>query len=138
MGALGHRFSSVCLVAALALGTWAACGGAASTPLDKPPTGPSESGDDATSQGSQDAGGSSSSGGGRDATLPEDTGVGDTTSDGADDSASDDADSVSVIEAGPPDAGFCGVCSVGNRCCMVPGTLSYGQCYSELCGPCCF
>jgi hypothetical protein len=137
MGALEHRFSSLCLVAALALGAASGCGGAASTPLDKPPIGPSEPADDATTQGSQDASGSSSSGGGKDATLPEDTGVGDdTTSDAAGDD-SDDA-GIAALEAGPPDAGFCGVCAAGNRCCMVPGTLSYGQCYSELCGPCCF
>jgi len=139
MGASGHRFGAVPFVLGLALCLASACGGAASTPLDRPATGPS-SGDDDNSQGPPDTGSGSSSGGGHeDATVSDDSNPGDDVgSDGGGD-AGDDGSSSPPEEAGPPDASsMCGPCMPGDRCCTVPGTVSYGQCYSVLCGPCCF
>ncbi len=138
MGALGYQFSSVCLAAALSLCATSACSGAASTPLDRPPSVPTGQGDDDSSQGSNEASASSSSGGGKDATIPEDSSKADDTIDAADEADGDDVASEPPADASPPDAGLCGPCAPGNRCCTVPGTVSYGQCYSVLCGPCCF
>jgi hypothetical protein len=136
MGASRHRFDLASLVLGVALCAASACGGAASTPLDQPPaSGPQ--GDEDSSQGSSDSSGSS--GGGRDATLADESNPGDDTTDAGADSGGDDVGSEPAEEAGPPDAtSVCAsACTVGSRCCTVPGTLSYGQCYSVLCGYCC-
>jgi hypothetical protein len=136
MGATGYRFSAVRLALGAAACVAIACGGAASTPLDRPlPTQPA---DDGATSGMPEASASSSGGGGSDATLADDSSSGGgTTVDAADDAPAADAESTPV-EAGPPDSGStCGVCTLGNRCCMVPGTISFGQCYSVLCMACC-
>jgi hypothetical protein len=138
MGALGYRISSACLAAGLALCAANACGGAASTPLDKPPIVPTPQGDDDSSAGPNEASASSSSGGGKDATIAEDSSKGDDTIDAGDEPSSDDVGVGPPVDASPEDASLCGPCALGNRCCTVPGTVSYGQCYSVLCGPCCF
>jgi hypothetical protein len=137
MGASRHRFDTASLVLGVALCAASACGGAASTPLDQPPASNPQGGDD-SSQGGGDSGGSSS--GGRDATLADESNPGDDMTADANEAADsgDDVGSEPAEEAGPPDAGGCAsACIGGNRCCTVPGTLSYGQCYSVLCGYCC-
>jgi hypothetical protein len=136
MGASRHRFGTASLVVGVALCAANACGGAASTPLDQPPASNPQGGED-SSPGAVDSGGSS--GGGKDATLADESNPGDdTTADATVDSGEDDVGSEPAEEAGPPDAGGCAAaCTAGSRCCTVPNTLSYGQCYSVLCGYCC-
>jgi hypothetical protein len=131
MGAWGNRFSALPLVtglAGLALCVASACGGAASTPLDRPA--PIQQGDDQTAQPVPEASASSSGGGRQDATVSEDSGPGGDNTPDASDEPVDDGSS-SQDEAGP-DASMCGMCMFGNRCCTVPGAISYGQCYSVL------
>lgn len=136
MGATGYRFSTVRLALGAAVCATIACGGAASTPLDRPL--PAQPEDDGATRGMPEASASSSGGGGSDATLADDSNPGGGTAvDAADDAPADDAESMPV-DAGPPDSGgACGVCTFGNRCCMVPGAFSFGQCYSDLCMACC-
>jgi hypothetical protein len=130
----GHRFGAIARAAGFALCVVTACGGAASTPLDKPA--PTQHGGDNTT-GGLEASTSSSGGGGSDATVAEDATVGDDTHDAARDAPAQD-DVESPPEASPADdAPMCGVCPIGNRCCMTPGAISFGQCYNLLCGPCC-
>jgi hypothetical protein len=136
MGSSGKRFSAAPLVAGLALFSAMACGGAASTPLDQPSTSGGHGGDDMSSMMRDATSGSSSSGGGReDATVPDEASL----DDGAADASDDGDDGQATDEGGPLEAGpMCGMCAPGNRCCMTPGAFSYGQCYSLLCGGCCF
>jgi hypothetical protein len=135
MGAWGNRFALplVTGLAGLALCVASACGGAASTPLDRPAP-MVQQGDDQTPQPVPEASGSSSGGGRVDATVSDDSGPGNNTPDASDEPV-DDGQS-SQDDAGP-DASMCGMCLFGNRCCMVRGAISYGQCYSVLCGACC-
>jgi hypothetical protein len=125
----------------LALCASSACGGAASTPLDQPATTPSGSSSGDMSNHMRDATMGSSSGGGNgndDATVSDEANQ---DQDGAsiDNSDSgDDAGNPSPDDAGPPDASaMCGACTFGNRCCTVPGAISYGRCYAATCGFCC-
>jgi hypothetical protein len=138
MGSPGKRFSASPLVVGLALFGAMACGGAASTPLDQPSTTGGHGGDDMSGKMHDATSGSSSSGGGHeDATVPDEASLDDATVDAADDG---DDGGQGVDEGGPPEAGsLCAMgCAPGNRCCMMPGAISYGQCYSILCGACCF
>jgi hypothetical protein len=131
MGAWGNRFALplVTGLAGLALCAASACGGAVSTPLDRPA--PIQQGDDTTVQPVPEASASSSGGGREDATVSDDSGPrGDNTD--ASDEPVDDGQS-SAVEAGP-DAAMCGMCMFGTRCCMVPGAMAYGQCYNVLFG----
>jgi hypothetical protein len=133
MGAWGNRFSALPVVtglAGLALCVASACGGAASTPLDRPAL--TEQGDDQTAPPVPEASASSSGGGRVDATVSDDSGPrGDNTTDASDEPV-DDGQS-SAVEAGP-DAAMCGICLFGTRCCMMPGAMAYGQCYSVVFG----
>jgi hypothetical protein len=133
MEAWGNRFSALPLVtslAGLALCAASACGGAASTPLDRPAP-MVQQGDDQTPPPVPEASASSSGGGREDATVSDDSGPrGDNTD--ASDEPVDDGQS-SAVEAGP-DAAMCGVCMFGTRCCTMPGTMAYGQCYNILFG----
>ena len=138
MGASEHRFSAAGLVVGLALCAASGCGGAASTFLDQPPSGNGDNGGDDTSTGSHEASGSSSGGGTRDATMDDEPGPGDDMgADAAGDSGGDDG-AASADDGGPDASSMCGPCAPGNRCCTQPGTISFGQCYSVLCGACCF
>jgi hypothetical protein len=137
MGASEHRFGAAGLVVGLALCAASGCGGAVTTFLDQPASGKGDNGGDDTSTGSHEASGSSS-GGPQDATLTDETNPGDDQrSDAAGDSGGDDV-GTSPDDAGPDSSGMCGPCAPGNRCCTVPGTISFRQCYSVLCGACCF
>ena len=134
MGALEHRFSTAGLVVGVALCAASGCGGAKSTP--RPASQRQRRTGDVFLDGSGDSG--SSSGGGRDATMEDEPSPGDDMTADATPDSGDDVGSEPAEEAGPPDAGGCAsVCTAGSRCCTVPGTLSYGQCYSVLCGYCC-
>jgi hypothetical protein len=133
MGAWGHRFSALPFVtglAGLALCVASACGGAVSTPLDRPSL--VQQGDDQTAQPVPEASASSSGGGREDATVSDDSGPrGDNGTDASDEPV-DDGQS-SAVETGP-DAAMCGMCPFGNRCCTVPGAMAYGQCYNIVFG----
>jgi hypothetical protein len=135
LAATGYRFSAVRLALGAAVCVAMACGGAATTALDRPL--PTQPGDDGSARGTPEASTSSSSGGGNDATLAEDSTPGDNGSDAAEDGSGDDVESP-PDDAGPPDAGgMCGVCTFGNTCCMMPGAFSFGRCYAVLCNACC-
>jgi|SRR5579859_330024 len=132
MGASGHRFTAIPFVLALAIGVASACGGAASTSLDRPSL--TQQGDDTSPPAPEASGSSSSSGGRADATVSDDASPdGDMTADAADEPPVDDVESP---DAGP-DAGMCGVCPFASQCCTVPGARSYGKCYNVLCLTCC-
>jgi hypothetical protein len=131
MDVLGHRFRAVAIAAGLAICVATACGGAASTSLDRPA--PAQPGDDETTAPVPEAS-ASSSGGHKDATVPEEAGPKDMMD--ASDEPVDDAESTDA-EAGP-DAAMCGMCGFPMQCCMTPGARVYGQCYSPFgCLGCC-
>jgi hypothetical protein len=133
MDASGHRFRAIVFATSLAIGAAGACGGAVSTPLDRPA--PLQVGDDETAAPVPEAS-SSSSGGHKDATVPEEASKGKDMTMDASDEPVDDAES-SEAEAGP-DGGRCGMCMFPMRCCMTPGAMYYGQCYNQfLCATCC-
>jgi hypothetical protein len=138
MVSLAQRFSAAPLIVGLALFGAMACGGAATTPLDQPSTTGNHGGDDMSGPTRDATSGSSSSGGGHDdATVPDEASLDEDASGDASDEGDDGGQGVD--EGGPHEAGaMCGTCAPGNRCCTTPGAFSYGQCYSLLCGGCCF
>jgi hypothetical protein len=132
MDASGHRFRTIPFVTGLAICVATACGGAVSTPLDRPA--PVQPGDDETSAPVPE-GSSSSSGDHKDATVPEEASMGKDMTMDAGDEPIDDAESTEAEAAS--DAGMCGVC-FGSVCCMTPGARYYGRCYNPLfCGATC-
>jgi hypothetical protein len=124
MDVSGHRFRTIAIATGLAICVATACGGAASTSLDRPA--PAQLGDDEATAPVPEAS-SSSSGGHKDATVPEEASTGKDMTDASDEPI-DDAES-SEAEAGR-DAAVCGFCFPGTQCCTIPGATSYGQCYS--------
>lgn len=131
MDVSGHRFRAVAIATGLALCVATACGGAASTSLDRPA--PAQQGDDETTAPVPEAS-SSSSGGHKDATVPQEASTGKDTMDASDEPI-DDAES-SDGEGGR-DGGMCTStsCMFGMQCCMTPGAMAYGQCYSPFFSP---
>ena len=127
MDTSGHRFHAIAFVTSLAICVVAACGGAISTPLDRPVQ--VQQGDDEMAAPVPEAS-SSSSGGHMDATIPEEASTGKDKMDAGDEPI-DDAETMEA-EAGP-DAAICGVCVFpGTQCCTTPGAVSYGQCYNPI------
>ena len=141
MRAWPHRFASVAFAFGLAVASAGACGGAESSLLDTPApaedSGGGKGGSSGSGSGGRDANGGSSSGS-SDATVSDATSVGDDlVMDSAPVGNDGDLPPVDAGPDGPPDASLCGPCAFGDRCCTTRGTLSYGQCYSVLCGACC-
>lgn len=125
MDASGHRFRAIAIVTGLAICVATACGGAASTSLDRPA--PPQTGDDEMTAPVPEAS-SSSSGGHKDATVPEEASGKEMTMDAGDEPI-DDAEA--EAEAGP-DAAMCGFCFPGTQCCTTPGATAYGTCYNPI------
>ncbi len=137
MATSGQQFGAACFLVSLALGASSACGGAASTPLDQPAMTSHGGGDDMSNDMRDATKGSSSGGGHEDATVADEASVDeDAAADAGDDV--DDAGNPAPEDAGPDASSMCGTCPLGNRCCTVPGTISYGQCYAAGCAFCCF
>jgi hypothetical protein len=134
MLSLLHRLGVVGLLFGGAVLETAACGGAAASDLDAPPS-ESEK-DSGVKVGKPDATGGSSSGGDHDATDHADVGV-DPVDATADTGNVDDAGDMASDDAS--DGGsICGPCAVGNRCCTNKGAVSYAQCYNSfVCALCC-
>jgi hypothetical protein len=133
MRSLLHRLGVLGLLFGGAVLSAGACGGAAASDLDDPPSGSEK--DSGIKAGKPDATGGSSSGGDHDAMDHDDVSVDpvDATVDtGSMDDASDKAS-----DAGSDGGSICGPCSIGNRCCTSKAGLSYGQCYSPACVICC-
>jgi hypothetical protein len=136
MPSLLHRLGVVGLLLGSAALTASACGGAAASDLDDPPSDPAK--DSGVKTAKPDATGGSSSGGDHDATARDDVDVDpvDATLDTGTGSTDDASDMAS--DAGTDGGSICGPCSVGNRCCTSKGAVSYGQCYNSfVCALCC-
>jgi hypothetical protein len=132
MRSLLHRLGVVGLLLGGAVLETAACGGAAASDLDNPP---SESAKDSGVKVKPDATGGSSSGDEHDAMDTDATDV-DPVDAMVDTGSMDDAGEM-ASDAAPEGGSLCGPCSLGNRCCTSKAALSYAQCYSPACVFCC-